>query len=75
MACSPTCKDYSRVAVKLITLFTHLDVQMNPELCPAEPLGAVTVQADHMLPGHVGCEGEFTLAAVNLEESVSNLFT
>ncbi len=43
---------------------------MNPELGPAEPLGAVAVQADHVLPGHVRREGELTLAAVNLEESV-----
>ena len=39
---------------------------MDPELGPAEPLGAVAVQADHVLPRHVGREGELALAAVNL---------
>ena len=41
---------------------------MNPELGSAEPLGAVTVQADHVLPGHVGGEGELAFAAVHLEQ-------
>ena len=61
---------HRQVLVALYTetaLSTHLDVQMNPELGPAEPLGAVAVQADHVLPGHVGGEGELALAAVHLE--------
>ena len=41
---------------------------MNSKLRSAEPLGAVAVQTDHVLPGHVGREGELALAAVNLEE-------
>ena len=40
---------------------------MNSKLRSAEPLGAVAVQTDHVLPGHVGREGELALAAVNLE--------
>ena len=41
---------------------------MNSKLRSAEPLGAVAVQTDHVLPRHVGREGELALAAVNLEE-------
>ena len=41
---------------------------MDPELCSTEPLGAVAVQTDHVLPRHVGREGELALAAINLEE-------
>ena len=53
---------------KSVSLSTHLDVQMNSKLRSAEPLGAVAVQTDHVLPGHVGREGELALAAINLEE-------
>ena len=41
---------------------------MNSKLRSAEPLGAVAVQTDHVLPRHVGREGELALAAINLEE-------
>ena len=39
---------------------------MDPELCSTEPLGAVAVQTDDVLPRHVRGEGELALAAVNL---------
>ena len=39
---------------------------MDPELCSTEPLGAVTVQTDDVLPRHVRGEGELALAAVHL---------
>ncbi len=39
---------------------------MYPELGAREPLGGVAVQADHVLPRHMGGEGEAALAAVHL---------
>ena len=39
---------------------------MDPELGSAEPLGAVAVETDDVLPRHVGGEGELALAAVHL---------
>ena len=50
---------------KSVSLSTHLDVQMNSKLRSAEPLGAVAVQTDHVLPGHVRGEGELALTAVH----------
>ena len=50
-----------------IKTFHYLNIKVNPELAATEPLGAVAVQTDHVLPGHVGREGELPLAAVNLE--------
>ena len=39
---------------------------MYPELSSTKPLGAVAVQTDHVLPGHVRGECELALAAVHL---------
>ena len=44
----------------------YLNIEVNPELAATEPLGAVAVQADNVLPRHVGGEGELALAAVHL---------
>ena len=38
---------------------------MDSELAATEPLGAVAVQTDDVLPWHVGGEGELALAAVH----------
>ena len=65
MACSPTYQEILVLESHFVR--PYLDIQMDPELSPAEPLGAVAVQTDHVLPGHVGREGELPLAAVNLE--------
>ena len=46
----------------------YLDIQVDPELCAAEPLGGVGVEADDVLPGGVGGEGELALTAVHLGE-------
>ena len=46
--------------------YYYLNVQVNPQLAPTEPLGAVAVQTDHVLPRHVRGEGELALAAVHL---------
>ena len=43
----------------------YLDIKVNPELAATEPLCAVAVQTDHVLPGHVRGEGELALAAVH----------
>ena len=44
----------------------YLDIKVDPELAATEPLGAVAVQADDVLPRHPGGEGELALAAVHL---------
>ena len=46
--------------------FYYLNIEVNPELAATEPLGAVAVQTDHVLPGHVRGECELALAAVHL---------
>ena len=44
----------------------YLNVEVNPELAATEPLGAVAVETDDVLPRHVRGEGELALAAVHL---------
>ena len=46
--------------------YDYLDVEVDSELAATEPLGAVAVQTDDVLPRHVGGEGELALAAVHL---------
>ena len=50
----------------LLISYYYLNVEVNPELAATEPLGAVAVQTDDVLPRHVGGEGELALAAVHL---------
>ena len=46
----------------------YLDIQVDPELCAAEPLGGVGVEADDVLARGVGGECELALTAVHLGE-------